>query len=67
MKEKYPNLVFDEKIIQNAGFVMSLFYNEIKKHPEDIKRIQKIDSRMDTLKKIIYLGLYNEKSPLFIV
>lgn len=66
MKEEYPDLVFDEKIIKNAGLVMSLFYNEIKKHPEDIKRIQKIDSRMETLKKIIYLGLYNEKSPLFI-
>ena len=66
MKKEYPELVFDEMIIKNAGLGISLFYNELKKHPEDIKRIQKIDSRMDTLKKIIYLGIYNEKSPLFV-
>ena len=63
MIQRHPNLVFDLDIIKNAGSAVGQFYTELMKYPENEKLI---DKRIDSLKKFIYLGLYNEKSAFFV-
>lgn len=66
MKHEYPEVVFDHEVIRNAGAAANQFFNEVSKHPNDMKKITDIDSRMSGLKKFLYLGVYNKNSPFFI-
>lgn len=60
MKKNNPKMIFDSEVIRNAGSATGQFFNELKKNPKEFEKIKKIDRRMDTLKGIIYYGIYSE-------
>ena len=62
MIKRHKNLVFDLDIIKNAGSAVNQFYTELVKYPENNHLI---DPKINSLKKFIYLGIYNEKSPFY--
>lgn len=63
MVKRHKELVFDTDILKNAGSAVGQFYTELLKHPENKSLI---DERIDSQKKFIYLGIYNENSPFFV-
>jgi len=63
MVRRHKDLIFDIDVLKNAGSAVGQFYTELLKHPEN-KHL--IDERIDSQKKFIYLGIYNENSPFFV-
>ena len=62
-RKKAQGLEYDIEVMKHAGASAGQFYIELLKHPENAHLI---DPRIDSEKKFLYLGLYNEKSPFFV-
>ena len=80
LKKEYLGLEFDREIVRYGGdedslFAANQFYTEVKKHPNDLKKLEeklnlsdeeKRNTKMSNQKKFFYYGLYNPKSGFFV-